>query len=58
MEFEIKDEIKRTAWKESGVLVIDVNHGSLNAAERAFVENIGTMFYGKRKESKRERGAK
>ena len=58
MDFEIKDEIKRAAWKESGILVIDVNHGSLNVAERAFVENIGTKFYGKRKESKHERGAK
>jgi hypothetical protein len=58
LQFELKDEIKRTAWKESGILVVDVNHGSLNAAERAFVENIGTKFYGKRKESKHERGAK
>jgi hypothetical protein len=58
MDFEIKDEIKRAAWKESGILVIDVNHGSLNPSQRAFVENIGTKFYGKRKESKHERGAK
>jgi hypothetical protein len=58
MDFQLKDDIKRAAWKESGILIVDVNHGSLSPAQRAFVENIGTMFYGKRKESKRERGAK
>jgi hypothetical protein len=58
LQFELKDEIKRTAWKESGILVVDVNHGSLSPSQRAFLENIGTMFYGRRKQTRQERGRK
>jgi hypothetical protein len=45
-------EIKKAGWQELGILVVDVNHGSLTPAQRAFIENIGTMYYGKRKETK------
>jgi hypothetical protein len=41
-------EVKRDGWRDLGILVIDVNHGSLTNAERAFIENIGTKFYGRR----------
>ena len=44
-----KHEVKERGWKDLGILVIDVNHGSLTNAERAFIENIGTKFYGKRR---------
>jgi hypothetical protein len=43
-----KEEVKRQGWKQLGILVIDVNHGSLTDAQRAFIENIGTKFYGRR----------
>jgi hypothetical protein len=41
-------EIKRAGWQELGILVIDRAHPSLTPQERAFIENIGTKFYGRR----------
>jgi hypothetical protein len=44
-----KHQIKQDGWQDLGILVIDVNHGSLTNAERAFIENLGTKFYGRRR---------
>lgn len=41
-------EIKKAGWQDLGILVIDSAHGSLTNAERAFIENLGTKFYGRR----------
>jgi hypothetical protein len=41
-------EIKRAGWQELGILVIDRAHGSLTTAERAFIDNLGVKFYGRR----------
>lgn len=43
-----REEVKRMGWKELGILVVDVNYRGLNAAERAFVENLGQKIYGRR----------
>lgn len=41
-------EIKRAGWQELGILVIDRAHGSLTPQERAFIDNLGVKFYGRR----------
>jgi hypothetical protein len=41
-------EIKKAGWQELGILVIDRAHGSLTPQERAFIDNLGVKFYGRR----------
>jgi hypothetical protein len=43
-------EIKRAGWQELNILVIDAAHPSLTAQERAFINNLGTKFYGRRQQ--------
>ena len=40
--------VKKAGWQELGILVIDRAHGSLTTAERAFIDNLGVKFYGRR----------
>ena len=41
-------ELRKQAWKEQGVFVIDMRYPGLSEKERAFISNMGNKFYGKR----------
>jgi len=44
-----KDAIKRKAWQEEGILVIDVNDPTLSMLDQGFVKGIGNKRYGSKK---------
>lgn len=44
-----KDAIKRDAWQNDGILVIDLNDPTLDMIGRGFVQSIGDKRYGKHK---------
>jgi hypothetical protein len=41
-------EMRKQAWKEQGVFVVDMRYHGLSDTERAFISNMGNKFYGKR----------
>jgi hypothetical protein len=41
--------LRKQAWVEQGVFVVDLRYPGMSASERAFVENMGLKYYGKRR---------
>jgi hypothetical protein len=42
------EELKRKGWVEQGILVVDTRRAGLSDNEKAFINNMGNKFYGRR----------
>jgi hypothetical protein len=45
------DEIKRSGWRDQGILVVSENDQRLTWPERELVRQLGEKLYGKREEA-------